>query len=182
MHQHKRGYQLQLGRSVRCLVHDFRTSIFVCIAADSTPIFQSVSSPTAITLRPTQNSDSQLFAIPFKRSLIINTHVHVESPTPSPSLSSSYFPRLPTFFRDRSMHTLAANPSESPPHTKASLCPCLAASCCILPIYCRLTVFHAFMYFSIHCVRHCCSPELNEAPGFGTHFSKQFSETFYTMD
>jgi hypothetical protein len=63
-------------------------------------------------------------------------------------------------------------------HNKPSPVPCLAASRCIRPIYCRLTVFHAFMYFSMHCVRHVCSPADRLAPGRGTHFSKQFSLTF----
>lgn len=31
------------------------------------------------------------------------------------------------------------------------------------------------MYFSMHLVRHVCSPLEREAPGLGTHFSKQFS-------
>src|SRR6266487_2573942 len=54
----------------------------------------------------------------------------------------------------------------------------LPCSCCILVIYCLLTVFHAAMYFSIHWVKQVVSLLDNEEPGLGTHFSKQCSLTF----
>jgi hypothetical protein len=45
-------------------------------------------------------------------------------------------------------------------------------------MYCLDTVFHAAIYFSMHCVKHVVSPLDNEEPGLGTHFSKQCSLTF----
>lgn len=52
-------------------------------------------------------------------------------------------------------------------------------SCCILAMYCLLTVFQALMYFSMHWVKQVDSPLDREDPGLGTHFSKQCSLTFY---
>jgi hypothetical protein len=46
-------------------------------------------------------------------------------------------------------------------------------------MYCLLTVFHAAMYFSMHCVKQVVSPLESEEPGLGTHFSKQCSLTFW---
>jgi hypothetical protein len=43
----------------------------------------------------------------------------------------------------------------------------------------ELTWFHACMYFSMHVVTHVCSPLDRDAPGLGTHFSKQFSWIFW---
>ena len=45
---------------------------------------------------------------------------------------------------------------------------------CIRAMYCRLTVFHAAIYFSIHVVKHFCSLDDNELPGDGMHLSKQW--------
>ena len=47
-------------------------------------------------------------------------------------------------------------------------------------MYVVLTWFHADMYFSMHWVKHACSPLDREEPGFGTHFWKQCSLIFCT--
>lgn len=47
-------------------------------------------------------------------------------------------------------------------------------------MYVVLTWFHADMYFSMHWVKQVCSLFDSEAPGFGTHFSKQCSLIFST--
>lgn len=39
--------------------------------------------------------------------------------------------------------------------------------------------FHSWMYFSMQAVRQVCSLEERLEPGDGTHFSKQFSFTFW---
>jgi hypothetical protein len=46
-------------------------------------------------------------------------------------------------------------------------------------MYAALTWFQAAMYFSMHDVMHVCSLLEREVPGLGTHFSKQFSWSFY---
>jgi hypothetical protein len=45
-------------------------------------------------------------------------------------------------------------------------------------MYCRLTVFHVAMYFSMHEVKQVVSPLESDEPGLGTHFSKQCWLTF----
>jgi hypothetical protein len=67
-------------------------------------------------------------------------------------------------------------PQKTPPPPGPLLC-----SCCILPTYCLLTVFHAAIYFSMHREMHVVSPLANEVPGLVTHLSKQCSFTFYQV-
>lgn len=45
-------------------------------------------------------------------------------------------------------------------------------------MYAWFTWFHADMYFSMHEVKHVCSPLETDDPGFGRHFSKQTSFIF----
>jgi hypothetical protein len=35
------------------------------------------------------------------------------------------------------------------------------------------------MYFSMHWLKHCCSPLLKEEPGLGMHLAKQCSLSFW---
>lgn len=46
-------------------------------------------------------------------------------------------------------------------------------------MYCWLTVFQADMYFSMHWLKHCCSPLVKEEPGLGMHLAKQCSLSFW---
>lgn len=46
-------------------------------------------------------------------------------------------------------------------------------------MYCWLTVFQVDMYFSMHWLKHCCSPLLKEELGLGMHLEKQCSLSFW---
>merc|ERR1712093_956531 len=80
---------------------------------------------------------------------------------------------LVSFSAHASLQILVIRPLNIPPPA-----PFFAFSCCILLMYCLLTVFQTAIYLSMHCVTHAPSPLDNEAPGLGTHFSKQCSFTF----
>ena len=53
---------------------------------------------------------------------------------------------------------------------------------CTLEMYCRLTVFHVAIYFSIHAFRQLSSFDDSELPGEGMHLSKQCELSFYTTE
>jgi hypothetical protein len=52
-------------------------------------------------------------------------------------------------------------------------------SCLMRLMYAALTWFHAAMYFSMQVLVQLSSLLDRDLPGFGTHFSKQFSWSFY---
>lgn len=90
----------------------------------------------------------------------------------------SVFSKIPQFSNPMSLYnTHASQNSSFPPEASPPSPPIAALSFCNRAIYVFEVTFHASIYFSMHAFKHCCSPELNELPGDGTHFSKQFPLT-----